>query len=214
MGTRNLTCIIKDNEYKIAKYGQWDGCIGGVGKDLLEAFQPILINNQLDVLINKIRLTKEPDENEFRAAVLSCGGKEEDDLELTLSMDASDVFKSNFPSLHRDTSGAELVTLLIESNEPLLVSNSLDFASDSLFCEWCYVIDLDKEVFEIYKGFNEEALSENERFYFLQEKGKKYSPVKFFTSLSFEDIKKKEMSDIIEDLLKLEREYYGEEDDI
>ena len=25
MGTRNLTCVFKDGEYKVAQYGQWDG---------------------------------------------------------------------------------------------------------------------------------------------------------------------------------------------
>jgi len=25
MGTRNLTCVMKDGQYKVAQYGQWDG---------------------------------------------------------------------------------------------------------------------------------------------------------------------------------------------
>jgi hypothetical protein len=31
-----------------------------------------------------------------------------------------------------------------------------EFALDSLFCEWAYVIDLDREVFEVYEGFSHE----------------------------------------------------------
>jgi hypothetical protein len=30
-----------------------------------------------------------------------------------------------------------------------------DFPLDSLFCEWAYIVDLDQNVFEVYKGFQE-----------------------------------------------------------
>jgi hypothetical protein len=31
-----------------------------------------------------------------------------------------------------------------------------DFAADSLFCEWAYVVDLDAQQLEAYKGFQKE----------------------------------------------------------
>lgn len=34
--------------------------------------------------------------------------------------------------------------------------DSKEFLSDSLFCEWAYIINFDEEVFEIYKGFNKD----------------------------------------------------------
>lgn len=33
------------------------------------------------------------------------------------------------------------------------ISNSNAFPEESLFCEWAYVIDLDKQALEVYKGF-------------------------------------------------------------
>ena len=37
-----------------------------------------------------------------------------------------------------------------------VMPDNLDFAQDSLFCEWAYVVDLDAGVLEVYKGFQTE----------------------------------------------------------
>lgn len=31
-----------------------------------------------------------------------------------------------------------------------------EFLNDSLFCEWTYIINLDNEQFEVYRGFNKD----------------------------------------------------------
>jgi len=71
-----------------------------------------------------------------------------------------------YPELSRDT-GGDILKLIMFKNKTKL-KNSLNFAADSLFCEWAYVIDLDKNTYEVYKGFNKEPLDESERFYLLQ----------------------------------------------
>lgn len=54
-----------------------------------------------------------------------------------------------------------------------------EFAADSLFCEWAYVIDLQKGTFEVYKGFNEELLRRGYRFFYLSNRSDGgYQPVK------------------------------------
>jgi len=36
MGTRHLICVVKDGEYKVAQYGQWDGYLSGQGQDIVK----------------------------------------------------------------------------------------------------------------------------------------------------------------------------------
>ena len=55
--------------------------------------------------------------------------------------------------------------IVADASGEIKLLNSLDFSEDSLFCEWAYVIDFDKDTFEVYQGFNETPLEESERFY-------------------------------------------------
>lgn len=43
----------------------------------------------------------------------------------------------------------------------------LKFAANSLLCEWAYVVDLDRNTFEVFQGFNRDQLDDSERFKFL-----------------------------------------------
>lgn len=54
MGTRNLTIVKLDGEYKVAQYGQWDGYPGGQGLRCLSF----------------LRLLMDPEK--FKAAVRNC----------------------------------------------------------------------------------------------------------------------------------------------
>jgi hypothetical protein len=61
-----------------------------------------------------------------------------------------------YPSLSRDTS-AKILDIIADAkdNKPIFirkVKDALGFAMDFLFCEWMYVIDLDANKQEVYKG--------------------------------------------------------------
>ena len=104
-----------------------------------------------------------------------------------MSFDNYDRLKRVFPEFHRDT--GEDILRLIQSGDVLsgTLENSLDFAGDSLFCEWAYVVDFDKRVLEVYQGFNTEPLDVMERFAQLPHEGK-YYPVKWAASFWLDDL--------------------------
>ena len=176
MGTRNLTCVVSGGEYKVAQYCQWDGYPSGQGVDALE----ILRGLDLTDFKSKVDKCFWLDEAAEKAAWVACGAPADS---AWVGMDVSDKFKEKFPHLHRDC-GAQILSYVAASESGLGLADTLDFAADSLFCEWAYVVDLDKGTFEVYKGFNESPVPEGERFAFLNEKceerksGNTYYPIR------------------------------------
>lgn len=65
---------------------------------------------------------------------------------------------------YRNT-GAKILQLIQDSEPGFLLCDGINFAADSLFCEWAYVVDLDANVLEVYKGFNYDPLPEGARFF-------------------------------------------------
>ena len=183
MGTRHLTCVVKDGEYKVAQYGQWDGYPEGQGKTVLN-----FLKNEMnrELFENKISKVSFITSEENQARWVEAGAEPNSQW---VSMDVSDKHKKMYPENSRDT-GAEILSLIQNSDRPVKLQNDLDFAADSLFCEWCYVVDLDKNTFEVYEGFNQQPLDENERFYGLnydpEHRTEKYYPVKHVITFSLD----------------------------
>jgi hypothetical protein len=170
MGTRHLTCVCVNGEYRIAQYGQWDGYPDGQGLTALK-----FVRDQMDRsdFKRKVLATTEvsQEERSRRYAEVGHDGSE------WVSMDISNKFKERWPHLNRDM-GAEILQYIQDQPEGLGIQRQLEFAADSLFCEWAWVIDLDKGTFEAFKGFNKEPLAEGERFGFLKPDNPEYYPVK------------------------------------
>lgn len=174
MGTRNLTCIVKDGEFKAVKYCQWDGYLSGQGQSIVtfltEVYKPKKFAKRLG---RAVELTNEEIMNRWKAVGADDSG--------FVSMDIASQFKVNNAHLDRDMGGGKFLQYIQETKFPEIPPSDVTFAGDSLFCEWCYVINLDTNQLEVYKGFNKIPLAEDERFFFLEEKKEKkseYHPVK------------------------------------
>lgn len=158
MGTRHLICVVSDGEYRIAQYGQWDGYPSGQGVSILEFLQ----GDKVELLKEKIHNCTWITGEELKNRWLEFGV--DLDKQKFITYDVSNKFCTKYPELSRDT-GAEILELVADSQCGLCLRNDHDFAYDSVFCEWAYVIDFDKQTFEVYKGFNNTPIDKNERFY-------------------------------------------------
>lgn len=179
MGTRNLTAVFIDGEYKIAQYGQWDGYPEGQGITCLEF------------------LRDKMDETKFKSALRECTfitdaelsdlwAKYTDSTDGWVTYEDAQRFGNDYPEFSRDT-GANVLELVQDKGVRKL-HNQIDFAADGLFCEWAWVVDFDKRTFEAYEGFQKTPTTEADRFYFLKDKEKEYSPVKICASFCLDDL--------------------------
>jgi len=178
MGTRNLTVVIdKAGTLKIAQYGQWDGYPSGQGKTALEF---LLANPQFEKKLEKVRFQTESDTKEFEKFLKDIGSKDG-----SFNGKQYDAYKAKYALLSRDN-GAGVLQMINDLEEDAWLENRIEFANDSLFCEWAYVIDYQKGTFEVYQGFNEKPLNESDRFY--SETEGKYSGVKLLKSYSLDNL--------------------------
>lgn len=139
MGTRNLTVVKHNGEYKIAQYGQWDGYPSGQGITVLE----FLRKNDLETFKQRLKDIRYYTEGELKV--------------LEVKYANSNKWKEELPELSRDV-GAEVLSLVMDGANRL--QNHITFAGDSLMCEYGYVVDFDKNVFEVYEGFNTEEVTD------------------------------------------------------
>ena len=180
MGTRNLVAVYVDGEYKVAQYGQWDGYPEGQGALCLS-----FLRDEMDETIfrEQLKNVRFGNEKEMNSLFEEFGA----DPSGSISMSNYDKLKEAYPELHRDT--AAKILKLIQDGKVRFLKDDLEFAADGLFCEWAYVIDLDKRTFEVYTGFHKEPLTEKDRFYFLKEKEHgEYSGVHMVFAWNIDDL--------------------------
>ena len=177
MGTRNLTVVIKDGQPRIAQYGQWDGYPSGQGQTALN----FLKSGKLDALVANLDKITFDGQAEIEAYLKEIGAGDG-----WMDMEQADKFNARFPFLGRDHGAAVLDMIAdYEGDEPIILRNQIDFAADSLFCEYAYVIDLDKEMFEAYVGFQTSAHTDGRFASMGRKPGEDYYPVRLAAAWPF-----------------------------
>jgi hypothetical protein len=173
MGTRNLTVLVSEGEIKIAQYGQWDGYPDYMGINILKFLREF----DVEIMKKQVKNVIFVDDNKQKEIDLYL--KEIGSTNGYLNNEQSDLFNEKYKFLNRNV-GSDILEMVYneEYNKAMLLENSITFSGDSLFCEWAYVIDLDKNLFEVYKGFNQNELNENDRFFKYTIENEEYHPIK------------------------------------
>lgn len=132
MGTRGLTMVIHKREVKVAQYGQWDHYPSGQGRIMWS----YLNENGIEKLkegLEKCRFIVE-------------GSRKDKEI------NGMENWKEKYPQLSRDVGGG-ILEMIAENQEDIFwLSDQREFRNDNIFCEYTYIIDLDKNEFQIFQG--------------------------------------------------------------
>lgn len=171
MGTRGLTAVILDGAHRIAQYGQWDHYPSGGGVKALEFCREWLTDKERRAAfvenVRRCRFATPADKLEADAFASSIGV-----VNGRFNLGQSRKWRLRYPLWNRDhgvgilrviatgkVDAGELFdgsTVVDVPTGDIVLRDSWTFAADSLFCEWAYVVDLDGNKLEVYKGFNHE----------------------------------------------------------
>ena len=160
MGTRNITAVMLDGEYKIAQYGQWDGYPDGQGRTAFEFAQTLAIPGRKEEFKKKVRACRWITKEEIDAINA--------DIKDGKYGEHGEKWTKYFPELSRDTC-ADILEM-VQKRGGLALKNDIDFVADGLFCEYVWLIDLDANTFEGFAGFNKDPDEGDKRFAFLMGK--------------------------------------------
>lgn len=145
MGTRNLTIVLKNNTHRIAQYCQWDGYPDGQG---LTAYN--LLKGDLAVIEQSLDKCKWITEEERKDVMRQAHEEVDEDWDgetEIISFNVSKAIKSLYPHLQRDH-GALILDTIINATDSISLEDGILFGADDLFCEYIWIVDFDKRVFQ------------------------------------------------------------------
>lgn len=159
----NLLVVIKDKEVKIAQIDHYDAPPEGRGLEILTVIRGRV--EELGKILSEIS---------------------------PYSLDESKTSFQGETNLPHAPGNNFLVLRDVLAGKKFTFTNNYLFAAYGDLCEWCYVIDYDKETFEVYRGKNREPLTENDRFFDLKDKvscvSKEYHPVKLLCAFDLNNL--------------------------
>ena len=190
MGTRNLTCVVMDNSFRIAQYGQYDGYPAGQGAIILE-FLKGFPGKKEEEFRKKLDLVRFYTEEEMHGFLVRHG------MDGPVPTHVAESFYVNHPELYRST-GARILDLVYSAKKPVKLCNNILFAANSAWCEWAYVVDMDQRCLDVYSGFNYRPVGKANRFHDLplcevHSGMKQCYPVRRIRSYGFDNLPDPEM---------------------
>jgi len=150
MGTRGCVCF-KVNEKFFGMYNHYDSYPEGLGINILEELRKMIDWKDVKENINNIELIKDEESKPTKEHI-----KKYSKYANTAVGGSMDNIKINtYYQLLRNLQGE--ITEYMNGDIGIMVDSS-EFIKDTLFCEYYYVIDLDKMKFESYCNYDGENL--------------------------------------------------------
>ncbi len=139
MGTRGAFGVIIGETEKIG-YNQYDSYPGGLGLENLQVLRKADMEQfrRLAEAAQVVDESRKPTEEEVLA------------LREFTNVKVADQSLDDWYCLTRETHGS--IAFMLDCG---FILDNHEFPLDSLFCEWAYIVDLDRNVFEVYEGFQE-----------------------------------------------------------
>ena len=218
MGTRHLIAVVLNGEHRVAQSGQWDGYFSGQGKTVSRFVGKLAVPAVLEEFKSKVDSAKFATKEEFDKVFTKLGIET---IDGEVNDNVISIDDSVYSYLSRNT-GADILEVIMNWDDtigPMMLIDQYSFASDGLFCEYAYVLDLDNKRLEVYTGFYTGPAPEGERFAHMNElvKEEKYGPVRLLATFDFEELAlmtEDEFVDACEKAHKEARPEYYEEDAI
>ena len=171
--------VIKHKTPKVAQYSQYNGEPNITGMEILKFLSKTNLS-EFKKKLNRIKFTNDDKINEINKVLDSICSN---DLEcITKSL------KDNFPYITNEIGASILQSIMDSTEDEIWLVDRSDFAANSLFCEWGYVVDLDNNTFEVYEGFQKKPLDQTERFKYLEKPDCEYFPISLFIEYNLNNL--------------------------
>ena len=147
MGTRGIYGFYKDGEDKLS-YNHMDSYPSVLGRDVVRFVEETSIE-EMNEIFDRIQMVLENEEpSEIQIKRLEEYAK----TETRHGIKIGEGTEKNWYNLLRSAQG----DLFAFKDGLSFMIDSRNFIKESLFCEWGWIINLDDEVLEVYRGFNYE----------------------------------------------------------
>lgn len=204
MGTRNLVCVVLNKKFKVAQYGQWDGYLDGQGKIVVNFIANEMNLSRFKRALSECRFVSQKESE----AIWNAGGHAKEALSRDRGADILQMIQDGTYQVYK---GIEEGRITIKGKPVRLLCDQKVFAKESLLCEYAYVLDLDKEILEVYKGFNTSGKCEG-RFKHMKPSDTtgEYGTITLLTTMPFAEVKQ---AGALDKLKAIEIEKYPPEKD-
>lgn len=139
MGTRGIMGIVVNGQEAL-QYNQFDMYPSGAGVSILAELRDLVQDPGVPAMRNLAATMILVDENQHPS--------DEEREKLSAHADAAVSTGDDWYSTLRNLQGHLADTLKVG-----YITHNDTFPMDSLFCEWTYIVDLDAQTFEVYRGF-------------------------------------------------------------